>query len=120
MRKVSRGRGVLLASGTRPASTAKDGPSIVRFEIESPPYAFEERKQSGESEEDGGRKVVIGKCCDASFPVFFQHLDLINRYRVILILNGRPSWTIITTTGSTIYFCTVAYERYSRHRRPLR
>ena len=69
MREVSRGTGVLLTSGTRPASIAKDGPSIVRFEIERPAYVLEERKQSGELEEEG-RKGVNGKCYDASFPVF--------------------------------------------------
>jgi hypothetical protein len=69
IREASRGTGALLASGTRPASTAKDGPSIVRFEIEKPTYAFE-RKQSGESEVDDGRKAVNGKCYDASYPVF--------------------------------------------------
>ena len=69
MREVSRGTGVVLASVTRPASTAKDGPSIVRFEIERPAYELEERKQSGESEEEG-RKRVNGKCHDTSFPNF--------------------------------------------------
>lgn len=120
IREASRGTGALLASGTRPASTAKDGPSIVRFEIERQSYVLEERKQSGESEVDDGRKGVNGKCYDASFPVPFQYLDLINRFCVILILNGRTSWTIIAMTGSTFYFCTVTYERCSRHRRPPR
>ena len=104
MREMSRGTGALLASGTRPASTAKDGPSIVRFEIERPPYAFEESKHSGESEEEDGRKGVNGKCYDAFFPVPFQCLDLINRYRVILTLSGRTSWTVIAMNGSTFIF----------------
>jgi hypothetical protein len=54
MREVSpAGKGALLTSGTRPASTtAKDGLSIVRLEIEKPPYAFGERKESGVSVED--------------------------------------------------------------------
>jgi hypothetical protein len=65
----SGGRGALLSSGTRTASTAKDGLSIVRLE---PPYALEERKQSGESVEDDVRKGGIRKCCGASFPVFFS------------------------------------------------
>jgi hypothetical protein len=120
IREASAGRGALLTSGTRLASTAKDGPSIVRLEIEKPPYAFEERNQSGESMEDDGRKGVISKCCGASFPGFFQHLDLINRYRMIWFLNGRMSWTTITTTGSIIYFCTLTCESCSRHRRPRR
>lgn len=71
MREMSAGKGALLTSGTRLASTAKDGPSIVRLEIEEPPFAFEERKQSGESMEDDGRKGVIRKCCGASLPGFF-------------------------------------------------
>ena len=72
LREVSAGRGALLASGTRPASTAKDGPSIVHLEIENPPYSFEEGKQSGELVEDDERKGVIRKCCVASFPGFLS------------------------------------------------
>jgi len=48
IREVSLGGGASLTSQTRPASTAKDGPSIVHLE----PYVFGERKQSGESVED--------------------------------------------------------------------
>jgi hypothetical protein len=110
IREVSLGRGALLTSGIRPTSMAKDGPSIVHLEIEKPPCAFGERKQSVESVEDDGREGVIGKWCGASFPVFFQHLDLINSYRVIWILNRRTSWTTITMTGLIIYFCTVTCE----------
>jgi hypothetical protein len=112
IREVSLGGGALLTSQIRPASTAKDGPSIVHLE----PYAFGERKQSGESVEDDTQAGGIGKCCGASFPVFFQHLDLINRYRMISILNGRAAWTM-TTTGSIIYFCTITCESCSMHRR---
>lgn len=120
MREVSRRRGALLSSRTRPNSAAKDGLSVVHLEIERPPHAFEERKQSGESVEDGGREGVISKCCRAPFPVFFQHLDHIDRYRMICTLNGRTPWTTITTTGSIIYFCTVTSESCSRHRRSRR
>ncbi|KAF8498147.1 hypothetical protein F5888DRAFT_1692862, partial [Russula emetica] len=59
IREVSLGRGALLTSGIRPTSMAKDGPSIVHLEIEKPPCAFEERKQSVESVEDDGREGVI-------------------------------------------------------------
>lgn len=61
----------MLPSPTRPNSAAKDGQSVVLLEIERPPYAFDERKQSGESVEDGGRGGVFSKCCRAFFPVFF-------------------------------------------------
>jgi hypothetical protein len=74
IREVSLSRGALLASRSRPA--AKDGPSIVRLEIEKPPYALEERYRSGESVEDDGREGVIGKCRGTSFLVFFKHLYL--------------------------------------------
>jgi hypothetical protein len=50
--------------------------------MKRPPYSFEEGELSGELVEDEG-KGVIRKCCGASFPVFFQHLDLINRYCMI-------------------------------------
>jgi hypothetical protein len=44
-----------------------------------------------------GRKGVIGKCCGASFLVFFQHLslDLINRYCMIwqdVMDNNHDDW----------------------------
>ena len=65
MREVSAGRGGLLTSRTRPNSTANDG-MTVHLEMGKPPYAFEERKQSGFSVEDDGRKGVIGKCCASS------------------------------------------------------
>ena len=120
IREVLSGGGGLLTSGTLPDFTAKDGPNIVRLEMEKPSYAFEERKQQEESVEDDGRKGVIRKYCGASFPIFFQRQDLINRYRMIWILDGRMSWTTVTTTGSVIYFCTVTYKSCSRHRRTRR
>ena len=43
---------------------------------------------------------------------FLQHLDLIDRYRMIWILNGRTPWTTITTIGSIIYFCTVTCKSF--------
>jgi len=84
IRQVSPGGRALLTSRTRPASNAEDRPSIVNLEMKKSSYAFEGRKQSGESVEDDGReKVVIGKCCGVSFPVFFRPADLINRYRMM-------------------------------------
>jgi hypothetical protein len=92
MRDVSAGRGaVVLASRSRPVSVAKGGLNVVHLDIEKPTSAFEERKQSGESADDDRQEGVVGKCCRASFPVFFQHLDLIDRYGMIWILNGRTS-----------------------------
>jgi hypothetical protein len=42
----------------------------------------------------------------------FNAWDLINRYRMIRILNGRTSWIAIATTGSEsiIYFCAVTFH----------
>ena len=71
MREVLARRGALLSSRTRPTSTAKDDVSVVHLEIERPPYAFEERRQSGESVNDKG-EGVIGKCCGSSFPAFLS------------------------------------------------
>jgi hypothetical protein len=66
--------------------------SIVHLELEQPPSAFEERKQSRDSVEDVRRERVAGKCCRTSFPGFFEQLDPINRYSMIWILNGRTPW----------------------------
>ena len=86
MRELSASREALITSRTRPTSTAsKDGLNIVHLEIKKPSYAFEERKPSEVSVEDDRREGVIGKCCCASFPVLFQYLDLIDRYRMIWI-----------------------------------
>ena len=75
MREVSADRGTLLRSRTRPASTTKDGLNVVHLEmIKKPSYTFREREISRESVDDDRREGVIGKCCDAPFPVFFQHL----------------------------------------------
>ena len=60
--------------------------------------------------EDVGRDKIIGKCFSASFLVLFQYLDLINRYRMIRILNAKTPWTTIRTTGSILYFCTETFH----------
>ena len=114
---------------TRPAPTAKDGPSIVYSEIEKTlaPCVLEERKQSGESSEpeEYGRDWVIGKCFSTScLPhVSFNIWDLINRYRMIRIPNGWTSGITITTTGSIIYFCAVTFHLmdilFNRRGKPL-
>ena len=89
----------------------------MRLELRKPPYTFEERRQSGDSVEDDGVKGVIGKCCYDFFPVFVQHPDLINRHRMIWILNGKMPMDNDTTTGSIVYFCTVTCESCSGHHR---
>ena len=46
--------------------------------------------------EDVGRYKVVRKCYGSCF---FQHLDLVNRYRMIWIINGKaPRTTIRTVT----------------------
>ena len=117
IRELSRRSEAVLPSRTRPNSTAKDGQGVVLLERARPPYAFKERKQSEETVEDDGQEVGISKCCSAPFPAFFQHLDLIDRYRMIWTFNGRTPWTTNTTTGSIIYFCTVTCESCLRHGR---
>jgi hypothetical protein len=111
---VSPSGGTSLAFQTRPTPTAKDSSSIVHLEIEKPstPYTSEEGQQSGElvEPEDDGRDKVIGKCFGASFPVFFQHLDLINRCCMIRILNAKTPWITIRTAGPITYFCTVTFH----------
>ena len=112
--EVSPGGGTLLAFQTRPTPTAKDGPSIVHLEIENSPvpYTFDERQRPGElvKPEDVGRDRVTGKCFGAFFLVLFQYLDLINKYRMIRILNAKTPWTTIRTTGSILYFCTETFH----------
>ncbi|KAI0270139.1 hypothetical protein BGY98DRAFT_276028 [Russula aff. rugulosa BPL654] len=49
IRELPRRSEAVLASRTRPNSTAKDGQSVVLLERARPPYAFKERKQSEET-----------------------------------------------------------------------
>ncbi len=88
IREESSSRRALPPNRTLTVSTSRNLSGIVHVKFESSPHAFEGRRQSGE---DGSQAKATGECCGFSFLVVFQHPDLIDRHRMIWILNGKMS-----------------------------